>query len=321
MRTTRSFRVRPADVGIVGVLDGGTLLEWVHSVAHELAMGWSGRHCVTASFGNFHLDRPIVAGDVVDISADLVYTGTSSIHILVTVCTQPATARQAPQMAQCSIVFVAIDHSDASVEVRQWTPVTMLELQRHRQARVRIRTRKQFESVSAECLTAGTTAAKFSLRLFAAPADHAWGGRVHGGRVMRWMDDAACACAADWVGARVVTSYIAGIRFCRPVFAGDDIELTARVIHTGPRSVHLEVRVTAHASNGAGTRLVAHGVIVVVWIDDRGAARRVRQWEAHTDEDHRLDQYARHLVEFRQFVEPFTTTPALVADAQVAPVA
>ena len=70
----------------------------------------------------------------------------------------------------------------------------MLELQRQRQARVRIRMRKR--------------------------------GKVHAGRVMRWIDEAAYVCGTDWTGAEVVTSYVAGIRFYRRIIVGDVIEVT-----------------------------------------------------------------------------------------------
>ena len=315
--TIHRFRVKPADADIVGSVDGGKLLEWIDKVAYAAAAHWSGRDCVTAHVGNIHLDRPISVGELVELHASLVYTGHSSMHILVTVYSSDPTRAKAVQTSQCPIIFVAVDDTGNRVEVPPWTPVTMLELQRQRQARVRIPMRKRIEgAMAAESYTAEGTAPRATPRFLAAPTDVNSGGKVGGGRVMRWIDETASACGADWTGAQVITSYIAGIRFYRPINIGHVIEVTARIIHTGPRSIHTSIHVTTTDTHGGQPHLAAHGLAVVVSLDERGNARPVPQWKPDSDEDHRLDQHARHLIELRQFIEPFTTATAVPADAE-----
>ena len=80
--TIHRFRVTPGDVSVVGVVDGGPILERIHGAAYATAARRSGRRCVAASIGDFHLDRPICVGELVDVRADLVYTGRSSMHVL-----------------------------------------------------------------------------------------------------------------------------------------------------------------------------------------------------------------------------------------------
>ena len=140
--TIHKYHVQSSEVGATGFVDGGTVLDWVHRAAHATATRWSAGRCVAASLANFHLDRPIGVGDLVEVRACLTYTGNSSMHILVTVVTGDPTDTTPAQTAQCPIVFVAVDEVGDPTTVPPWTPVTMLELQRHRQARVRIRTRR-----------------------------------------------------------------------------------------------------------------------------------------------------------------------------------
>jgi acyl-CoA hydrolase len=302
------FHVESVDVCDAGFVDGGTLLEWIDTAAYATAAQWCAGHCVAASVGNLHLDRPIGVGELVELHADLVYTGRSSMHILVTICTTDPDGAKAVQTAQCSIVFVAVDAGGHPVEVRRWTPMTILELQRHRQARVRIRTRTRIEAtMEAQGHTDEGTGPRTTLRFRAAAADTNSDGNVRAGRVMRWIDEAAYACGAEWTGGDVFASYIAGIRFHQPVFVGDGIEVTARIIHTGPRSVHISVHVAATNTVGGRPCLVAHGVVVVVSLDNHGQARPVQKWEPASGEDARLDQHARHLIELRLYIEPFTT--------------
>jgi 4-hydroxybenzoyl-CoA thioesterase len=269
--------------------------------------------------GNCHLDRPIGVGELVDVYAGLVYTGRSSMHVLVTVHTSNPGRAKAAQTAQCPIVFVAVDDTGNPIEVPPWTPVTMLELQRQRQARLRIRMRKRIEAaMEAESYTTAGTAPRAAMRFRAAATDVNADGKVRGGRVMRWIDETAYVSGADWTGLEVVTSYLAGIRFYRPVFVGDVTEATARIIHTGSRSIHTSVDVTIADTVGGAPCLAARGLVVVVSLDERGEARPAPEWESFSDEDHRLDQHARHLIELRQFIEPSTAATAVTTDAEPA---
>lgn len=197
--------------------------------------------------------------------------------------------------------------------------MTMLELQRHRQARARARIRRHIEdAMDAQSYTDEGTAPRNSLRFRAASADTNSDGIVRAGRVMRWIDEAAYACGIGWTGREVITSYIAGIRFDQPVFVGDAIEASARIIHTGPRSVHISVDVATTDVVGGRPYLVAHGSVVVVSLGDHGEARPIPQWEPVSDEDDRLAQHARHLIELRQYIEPFTTAAIFATDAEPA---
>lgn len=315
--TIHRYRVQPAHVGVVGYVDGGTLLEWIHRAAHATAARWSGRCCLAASVGNFHLDRPIPVGELVEVHACLVYTGHSSLHVLVSVYSGDPTGMNAAQSAQCPIVFVAVDDVGEPVAVPPWTPVTMLDLQRQHQARVRIRTRKRIEdAVAAEIYTAEGTAPRTTRHILVSRTDVHSDGAVHGGRAMRWIDDAANDCAADWSGVRGLTSYVAAIRFRSTVAVGDQLEVTARIVHTGPRSIHIGVRVTTSDVVTGAAYVVAEGLVVVVSLDERGEARPVLPWTPGCDEDVRLDRHAQHLVELRQFFEPYPTSagfpPSLV---------
>lgn len=303
--TVHRYCVEPADVGISGCVEAGTLLEWIDHAGHAAAAQWCGGCCVVASVGTLHLDRPIRVGEQVQVHAELVYTGRSSMHILATVCCRDPACPDDVHTAQCPIVFVAVDATGSPVAVQPWAPVTMLELQRHRQARVRLRMRPRIEDAMAAACCPSETAPQAVLHFPAAPADFNRDGTALGDRVMQWVDEAAYMCGADWTSADVVTSHIAGIRFCQTFFVGDDIHVTAVLIHTGPRSVHVGVRVTA--TSAGHPQLVAHSVVVVVALDERGAARSVPMWAPASDDDRRLERHARQLIELRQFAEPFTT--------------
>lgn len=311
------FLVKPTDAGIAGTVDGGRLLEWIDKVAYAAAAQWSGHYCVTAYVGNIHLDRPIAVGELVELHANLVHTGRTSMHILVSVYSSDPTRQKPVQTAQCLTIFVAVDEQRRTVAVPQWEPTTTLEVQRHRQARARILVRKRIEeAMAAQNYTAAGTAPSATLRFLAAPSDINWGGKVHGGRTMGWIDDAAYVCGADWAGHRVITSYFGGIRFYRPIVIGHIVEVTARLIHTGPRSMHVSVHVTSTDTVSDTPVMAAHGLAVVVAVDESGKARPVRQWTPVSEEDRALEAHAQHLIELRSQVEPFALASDIPADAE-----
>ncbi len=303
--TIHRYRVQSSEVGATGFVDGGTVLDWVHRAAHATATRWSAGRCVAASLANFHLSRPIHVGDLVEVRACLTYTGSSSMHILVTVVTGGATDTTPAQTAQCPIVFVVVDEVGDPTAVPPWTPVTMLELQRQRQARVRIRTRRLVDDAIAGQSYAGVpTAPCRTKHILVSRTDGQRDGTVHGGRVIRWLDEAANVCAGSWSRVSGLTSYVSSIRFCGPVVVGDQITVTARLIHTGPRSVHVGVRaVTADVVTGMAG-VAAEGVLVVAALDEHGRARPVRKWTPETADDIRLDRHGINLVELRQAFEP-----------------
>ena len=84
-RTIRRFLVTDGDTGNGGAVAAARCSKWIDEAAHVVAAQWSGRRCVVACVGNVHLDRPISVGELVELHAGLVYTGRSSMHILVTV--------------------------------------------------------------------------------------------------------------------------------------------------------------------------------------------------------------------------------------------
>jgi acyl-CoA hydrolase len=72
-----------------------------------------------------------------------------------------------------------------------------------------------------------------TLRFLAEPNTVNFGGKVHGGTVMKWIDEAGYACATSWAKLYCVTVSVGTIRFHRPIMIGDLVEVEARLAYTG----------------------------------------------------------------------------------------
>jgi acyl-CoA hydrolase len=142
-----------------------------------------------------------------------------------------------------------------------------------------------------------------SLRFLAQPTDINLGGNVHGGIVMKWIDEAAYVCAAGWCSCTCVTVYVGGIRFYKPVHIGDVVDVSARLIYTGTTSMHIAVDVSTRDPRHQEWTQTTHCIIVYVAIDDDGKPVPVPAWEPKTKEDTALRDYAVRLMNLRKGVE------------------
>ena len=144
---------------------------------------------------------------------------------------------------------------------------------------------------------------ELTLRFLAEPTDVNFGGKVHGGMVMKWIDQAGYACAAGWCGGYAVTVYVGGIRFLRPIQIGQLVEVHAQVIHTGTTSMHLAVDVSSRDPKAQAAASTTHCVIVFVAVDQSGEPVLVPAWAPITTDDIEMERYAKKLMELRKGIE------------------
>ncbi|MBB1242347.1 acyl-CoA thioesterase [Streptomyces durbertensis] len=108
-------------------------------------------------------------------------------------------------------------------------------------------------------------------------------GTIHGGVVMRLIDDAAAAAAGRHADGPAVTASVDGMRFLAPVRAGDLLSVHAELERAGRTSMTASVRVTAERWNASGPAAdVATARLTFVAIDAEGRPRPVPALTAGT---------------------------------------
>jgi acyl-CoA hydrolase len=139
-----------------------------------------------------------------------------------------------------------------------------------------------------------------TLRFLAEPTDVNFGGKVHGGAVMKWIDQAGYTCAAGWTGTYCVTVYLGALHFLGPIRVGELVELKAVVIRTGRTSLDIAVDVYAGDPKSTERRRTGHCVMVFVALDSEGRPSEVPRWRAVSGIDRALEDYAVRLGELRR---------------------
>lgn len=297
---TLRFLAAPTDVDVTGIVPAGTVLEWVDKAAYAAAVGWSTSYCVTAYVGNIHFADPIHSGDLVEVTASVVYTGSSSMHIQTEVSFRDPRELREVASSNCLVIFVAVDDSGKPTPVPSFSPGTAREIELRDDALARIDIREQIvASMKDQQYTDAGTAERVTLRFMAAPTDVNWGGKVHGGIVMKWIDEAAQLCASRYCQADTVAVFSGGVRFYQPLFIGHLVEVEARLVYTGSKGMHIAVHVRSGDPKTKEMNLTTYCLTVMVTRDETGTAVPVKPWTPVSDEDQRLWDHARELVAIR----------------------
>ena len=141
-------------------------------------------------------------------------------------------------------------------------------------------------------------------RFLTEPTDVNFGGKVHGGMVMKWIDQAGYAAAVGWSGQYCVTVAVGGIQFVQPILIGDLVTVRCKLIRTGTSSMHFSVDVIARDLKTAAERIATSCVIIFVALDaPDGKPTPVPSWQPTSEEDRRLADYAQRLIELSKTME------------------
>ena len=297
--TVLRFLAAPTDVGNGEQVHTGRILEWLDKAAYAQAVAWCGGYAVTAYMGNVRFSRPVHSGMLVEVSARLVHTGTTSMHIQCDVRAADPVTLDYEHCAECLVVFIAVSDG-LPTPVPSWLPAARLEVHESDEAVMRIRLRKDIEDAMArQTYSESGTAPRSTLRFLAAPQDVNWGGNVHGGRLMSWIDDAANLCATRWSGTPCTSVYAGGVRFYHPVRIGHVVEVEARLLHTGHETLHVSVHVRSGDPTSTERVLTTHCLTVCAALGADHRPTPVPRWDPVSAEDSALDDHARHLIRLR----------------------
>ena len=110
-------------------------------------------------------------------------------------------------------------------------------------------------------------------------------GNVHGGQMMKLLDEVAYACASRYSGCYVVTLSVDGLTFKQPVHVGELVTFMAKVNYTGRTSMEIGVKVIAESIKEHTVRHTNSCYFTMVAVDDDGKPTPVPPVELETDAD------------------------------------
>ena len=93
-------------------------------------------------------------------------------------------------------------------------------------------------------------------------------GNVHGGTVLKFLDQVAYACASRYAGRYVVTLSVDQVMFREPIHVGELVTFLAAVNHTGTSSMEIGIKVIAENIRTQKTRHANSCFFTMVAVDD-----------------------------------------------------
>jgi len=112
-------------------------------------------------------------------------------------------------------------------------------------------------------------------------------GNVHGGAILKLLDQVAYACASRYSGSYVVTLSVDQVTFLQPIHVGELVTFLASVNHTGKSSMEIGIKVVAEDIRSQVVRHVNSCFFSMVAVDDAGKPTPVPPFTPASDDERR----------------------------------
>ncbi|MBT3444584.1 MAG: acyl-CoA thioesterase [Flavobacteriaceae bacterium] len=111
---------------------------------------------------------------------------------------------------------------------------------------------------------------KLSMSFLAEPNDVNYSGNVHGGKVMKWIDEIGYALSIQFTKKYCVTKFVDDIEFLKPIHIGDLVNLEAKIIKVGKTSLRIKIDVSSTNLIKNKSKKNCECFIVFVAVDQKG---------------------------------------------------
>lgn len=109
---------------------------------------------------------------------------------------------------------------------------------------------------------------QLSMTVLMTPDTANFAGNVHGGHLLKLLDQVAYACASRYSARYVVTVSVDQVTFREPIFVGELVTFLASVNYTGSSSMEIGIKVLAQDIRSQVSRHVNSCFFSMVAVDD-----------------------------------------------------
>jgi len=128
---------------------------------------------------------------------------------------------------------------------------------------------------------------QLSMTVLMTPDTANFSGKVHGGSLLKLLDQVAYACASRYAGTYAVTLSVDQVVFRQPIHVGELVTFLAAVNHTGTSSMEIGIKVLAENIRTQEVRHVNSCFFTMVAVDDDGKPKPVPPLRPFTPDERR----------------------------------
>lgn len=244
-----------------GTLFGGAALSILDRMAFIVGSKVLRGSVVTASVGSLNFAAPAPAGCLVECSVVVTRRGRRSVGLDTRLVAEDLLSGQ--RTPCLSGEFVMVRKADAEGEAQ-----TQGQAQAQVAGAPPVLPAAASELEPKDCPAAALAdpaSAVVAEIVFPGHANHR--GILHGGPAMEWMAKAGFVAATRQVRRSVVMARSERMDFQAPAFVGDVVEVTARVVAVGRRSIQVHTQMWAESPTSGDRRLCTTGRLVFVALE------------------------------------------------------
>ena len=145
--------------------------------------------------------------------------------------------------------------------------------------------------------------AELTMTVLMTPDKANFSGNVHGGALLKYLDEVAYACASRYAGHYVVTMSVDQVNFRQPIQVGELVTFHAAVNFTGTTSMEIGIKVVTEDIRAKAVRHTNSCFFTMVAVDDQGKPTPVPPLEPTTRDQKRRFFQARQRRQIRRELE------------------
>lgn len=126
-----------------------------------------------------------------------------------------------------------------------------------------------------------------SMTVLMTPDKANFSGNVHGGTLLKYLDEVAYACASRYAGGYVVTLSVDQVTFRQPIHVGELVTFLASVNYTGRSSIEVGIKVITEDIHKKLVRHTNSCFFTMVAIDEQGKTVEVPKLVPSTEVEKR----------------------------------
>lgn len=145
--------------------------------------------------------------------------------------------------------------------------------------------------------------AQLSMTVLMTPDMANFSGNVHGGTLLKYLDEVAYACASRYAGSYVVTLSVDQVIFREPVHVGELVTFLASVNYTDNTSMEVGIKVVTENIRERSVRHSNSCFFTMVAVDDNRRPVPVPPRQPHSSEEKRRFLQGQQRRQIRQELE------------------
>ena len=132
-------------------------------------------------------------------------------------------------------------------------------------------------------------ATELTMTVLMTPEMANFSGNVHGGTILKFLDEAAFACASRYSASYVVTVSVGLVEFREPIHVGELVSFVARIDSAGRSSMVVSVDVIAENIRNRNRRHTNHCYFTMVAMEE-GKPKAIPPYTPETEDEKLRDQ-------------------------------